>query len=490
MDRPRVKIIYTGGTVGMMPGDLGDLSSALVPRPLEESLAWRQNSGLREQMHRVGGAVGRDEEIDFEIESLSPPLDSSSMTPTNWLQIADSIAGSYADFDGFVVLHGTDTMAFTASALSFLFETLDKPIVLTGSQVPLFASRTDARANLFNSLFLASRTRGDPDLVPEVSICFGRFVLRGNRASKVSATSGDAFRSLNAEPLGVVAPGRVRVDPARVLAPRVVEGGRPVVRREMFSERALSGQIKKLELAPDMRSQEVAAELSSDTVRGVVLASYGVGNAPSDRGLHSALRDACDRGVLIVNTTQCVNGGVEMDRYAASARLLDAGVVSGDDMTHEACRAKLYWALACVDGVEAQRAAMQVSQRGEQGEDLVDVSLGSLDVSGNDGVGTGVGVKLRGELARTDGWRSATLRVSMPSFERVSGSGSPELSFWFRGARVAVMGVDSVGPVVVREVDRILSGLGGSVELEARVSEGWRARAERVSVALRGVAAV
>jgi len=332
--RPKVLLAHTGGTIGMRRGARGYAPS---PGHLAETLA-----AMPELADPTMPTV---ELLEFE-----PLLDSADMVPADWERIARSIAERYPYVDGVVVLHGTDTMAFTASALSFLLEGLAKPVIVTGSQLPLTEVRSDGRENLFASLQLAARH----DL-HEVCVYFNGRLLRGNRSTKVSASGFDAFDSPNEAPLGsvgvdiVLRPGAARPPqpgPLRVHALKDVT-------------------VAALRLFPGIRP-ELLRNVLQPPVQGVVLETYGAGNAPTrDPALLEAVRLATARGVVVVNCTQCLQGRVDMREYATGAALLDAGVVSGADMTPEAALSKLIWLLG--SGLPASEVAQRM-QRDERGE--------------------------------------------------------------------------------------------------------------------------
>jgi L-asparaginase len=309
--RARVLLVHTGGTLGMRRG--ADGSYAPAPGALAEALA---------RLPEL--ADPRLPEVVLLEEG--PLLDSSDMRPRDWQRVADAIVTHGADADGVVVLHGTDTMAYTASALSFMLAGLRRPVVLTGSQIPLAEVRSDARENLVTSLLLATA----PDLA-EVVVYLGGAVLRGNRCTKVSAGGFDAFASPNLPPLADVGV-EVRWRRELLRAP----GTGP-----LRSLRLRDVSVVALRLFPGITG-EVLRQVLQDPVRGVVLETYGSGNAPGDDGLLAALAQATARGVVVVNVTQCLRGEVVMDAYATGRRLQEAGVVSGGDMTAEAALTKLY----------------------------------------------------------------------------------------------------------------------------------------------------
>jgi len=267
----------------------------------------------------------------FELIEFSPLLDSADMRPDDWEHIARAIEARYDAFDGFVVLHGTDTMAYTASALSFLLEGLAKPVVLTGSQIPLVEVRSDARENLLTSLMLAADTE-----LAEVCLYLNGVVLRGNRSTKVSASGFDAFASPNEAPLGTVG---VAIDLQRERLRAPAAGP---LRVTPLADVAVAA----LRLFPGIRSA-LLRNVLAPPVAGLVLETFGAGNAPTlDDELFEALAEATARGVVVVNCTQCLRGRVDMGGYVGGDRLREAGVVGGADMTAEAALTKLIWLLS------------------------------------------------------------------------------------------------------------------------------------------------
>lgn len=332
--RKRVYLAYTGGTIGMRRGEAGYAPAAGY---LAERLA-----SMPELDHPDLPA--------FTLHEYSPLLDSSNVGPPEWELIARDIAGQYRDFDGFVVLHGTDTMAYTASALSFMLEGLDKPVLLTGSQIPLAEVRSDARENLITSMMLAAG-----GAISEVCLYLNGALLRGNRATKVSVGGFDAFESPNFPLLG-----RVGVDVSLrhdLLLPPAPE---PLAVRPLAE-----GRVAALRLFPGM-SARLLGRLLDDPIRGVVLETFGAGNAPTrDQELLLALARATERGMVLVNCSQCLRGTVDMSGYATGQALADAGVVSGGDMTAEAALAKLSYLLSLELSGERARELMASNLRGE-----------------------------------------------------------------------------------------------------------------------------
>ncbi len=285
-----------------------------------------------------------------ELVEFEPLLDSADNRPSDWQRMADEIAARYDQIDGVVLLHGTDTMAYTSSALAFLLEGLGKPVIVTGSQVPLGEVRSDGRENLVASLQLAART----DL-HEVCVYFAGSVMRGCRVTKVSASGFDAFEAPNEAPIG-----QVGVDIAlRAGAARPAQPG--PLRVPHLSEVT----VASLRLFPGIDARFVRNVLQAP-LAGLVLETYGTGNAPSrDRELLAALAEATERGVVVVNITQCLRGRVNMSGYATGAALQEAGVVGGADMTPEAALSKLIYLLGSGHDTAAVRRLMQEDLRGE-----------------------------------------------------------------------------------------------------------------------------
>jgi 60kDa lysophospholipase len=342
----RVLVIYTGGTIGMQdtprgyapaPGFLGQ---HLLGLPQFHD---RSHASLTTPLSRYGRRV------HYEILEYDPLLDSSNMGPDDWVKIARDIERHYDDYHAFIVLHGTDTMAYTASALSFMLENLGKPVILTGSQLPIGEARTDAIDNFLGALTIAGHYE-----IPEVCLYFDNKLLRGNRSQKVDAAGFEAFQSGNLPPLVRVGID-IHVEWDRILPPPT----RPL-RVRPFAD----VNVAALRLFPGISAAMIHNALRPP-IEGVVLESFGSGNAPDRRqDFLEALRAGSERGVVIVNVTQCMRGTVTTD-YAAGAALADVGVIGGADMTPEAALTKLAWLL----GQDLPRAEvvrlLQLNLRGE-----------------------------------------------------------------------------------------------------------------------------
>ena len=314
--KPRILIVYTGGTIGMTE-DLA--TGALVPFSFDHLMRNVPKIG------RLGYALDHVE--------IDPPIDSSNMNPAHWAQVAKMIADAYDDFDGFVVLHGTDTMAYTASALSFMLRGLAKPVILTGSQLPIGEIREDGTENLITALQIAAARTGDgAPMVQEVAISFGRHLWRGNRAMKVSSTNFGAFASYNYPPLA-------DMDLHIVYRERLL--ARPAADATLAPLYAMDDAVAVAFLYPGITEAVLRPQLLAPGAKAVVLRTFGAGNAPTETWFTDLVAEAVGAGKVVVNVTQCPAGGVEEKRYATGDALAKAGVVSGCDMTCEAAIAKL-----------------------------------------------------------------------------------------------------------------------------------------------------
>lgn len=336
----RVLLIYTGGTIGM---GRNAQTGALEP------LDFRH---LAENMYEFGYL-----NVGIDTYQFSPPIDSSDMTPREWAMLVRIIVERYDEYDGFVILHGTDTMAYTASALSYMLENLTKPVILTGSQLPIGQLRTDGKENLLTSIELASSYDGDGHpMVPEVCIYFSGHLLRGNRSTKRNADGFNAFDSYNYPHLcdaGV----HLRFHRPVILSP---DWDKPLV-----PHYEMDSHVLVFSLFPGIQESIFRGILRGTGVRSMVIRTFGSGNAPHQPWLQHLFREASDSGVTVVNISQCVKGTVEMGLYDAGHHLQDAGVVSGRDSTVEAAVTKLMYLQARYDDPTEIRRQMNLNLRGE-----------------------------------------------------------------------------------------------------------------------------
>lgn len=316
----KVLLIYTGGTIGM---GCNPKTGALEPLNFDHLLSNLPEFSLLQ--------------TEVNTYQFTPPIDSSDMSLRRWAQLVRIIADNYNAYDGFVVLHGTDTMAYTASALSFMLENLTKPVILTGSQLPIGQLRTDGKENLLTSIELAAAFGEDGHpMVPEVCIYFSGRLLRGNRSTKENADGFNAFNSFN--------------------YPHLCEAGvefqfnthyilKPDYTKPMIPHFAMDPNVVVFSLFPGIQENVVRHMIEAPELRGIVMRSFGSGNAPQKPWLIRLLKDATQRGVTVVNISQCVAGFVKMERYDTGFQLQDTGVVSGGDSTVETAITKLMFLL-------------------------------------------------------------------------------------------------------------------------------------------------
>lgn len=338
--RPKILIIYTGGTIGM------------IENPTTGALEPFDFGYLIDNVPRI-------KRLDYDIDSFQfeVPIDSSAMTPSHWEDIAYTIECFYNDYDGFVVLHGTDTMAYTASALSFMLENLRKPVVITGSQLPIGEVRTDGEENLITSLQVAAaRTPDGSPMLEEVTILFENYLWRGNRATKYSADNFNAFKSSNFPRLAKIGMGIT-------FRPDVL--WRPREQAPLKVHYGIDTNVMYLSIFPGITVEMLSHMFATPGLRGVVMKTYGAGNAPTDKRFLKVLREAVDRGLVIVNISQCDNGMVDPHRYATSTGLYSAGVISGHDLTSEAALTKLMFLFGQKYDVPEVKRLMEIPLVGE-----------------------------------------------------------------------------------------------------------------------------
>jgi L-asparaginase len=336
----KVLLIYTGGTIGM---GKNPLTGALEPLDFNNVVA-----NVPEFKYITS---------DIDTYQFNPPIDSSDMTPQLWAELVTIISTRYDDYDGFIILHGTDTMAYTASALSFMLENLTKPVVLTGSQLPIGQLRTDGKENLLTSIELAGMTdsKGYP-IVPEVCIYFNGRLIRGNRSTKQNADGFNAFESFNYPHLCDVGVN-MSFHRHHILKPDYT--------KPMVPHTTMDPNVIVFSLFPGIQENVVRHVLDAPELKGIVTRSFGSGNAPQKSWIKQLLKEAAQRGITIVNISQCLKGTVEMARYDTGYHLKDAGVISGLDCTVEAAVTKLMYLHGRYDDPEIIREKMSQSIAGE-----------------------------------------------------------------------------------------------------------------------------
>lgn len=338
--KPRILIIYTGGTIGM------------IENPETHSLQPFDFTHLIDNVPKI-------KKLDYGIDNIqfNPPIDSSDMSPRHWVEIARHIDENYDKFDGFVVLHGTDTMAYTASALSFMLENLHKPVIITGSQLPIGEVRTDGEENLITALQIAAATdiNGEP-MVREVAILFEDYLWRGNRSTKMSADNFNAFKSNNYPSLAKIGLGIHFNEEAlwRVQA-----------KRPLNVQYGMDQAVMIIDLNPGITEGILRHQLSTPGVKGIVLKTYGAGNAPTESWFTESIKEAIDREIVILNVTQCVNGGVHTRRYVSGNQLASTGVISGHDITSEAAITKMMYLFGLGLSTSEVRRYLECSLCGE-----------------------------------------------------------------------------------------------------------------------------
>ncbi|WP_236559818.1 asparaginase [Colwellia sp. 20A7] len=335
LKKKNIYVAYTGGTIGMKKSDQGYIP---VKGHLTDSI-----NALPE--------FYREEMPEFTINEYHPLIDSSNMTPSDWQRIADDIKKHYDDYDGFVVLHGTDTMAYTSSALSFMFENLNKPIIVTGSQIPLSQLRSDGQVNVLNSLYIAANYP-----INEVGLFFNNKLYRGNRSIKAYADGFNAFDSPNMPPL-IEAGININVIAGKISDQCVYAP--PVIVRDITPQ-----PIGVVHLYPGI-SSDVIENVIRQPVKALIIRSYGVGNAPQDPALLACLTKAKEQEIVVINCSQCIKGMVNMSGYATGNALNQAGVISGHDMTLEATLTKLHYLLSQNLSYAETCRLMEVNLRGE-----------------------------------------------------------------------------------------------------------------------------
>jgi L-asparaginase len=334
----KILLIYTGGTIGMVhDADSG----SYIPFDFEN---------LQAQIPELNQL-----DCALEVTSYEPSIDSSNMHPKIWVQLGQTIEENYDKYDGFVILHGSDTMAYTSSALSFILENLNKPVILTGSQLPSGVPRTDAKENLITAIEIAASQRDGKPEVPEVAVYFEYQLYRGNRTHKVNAEHFEAFESVNYPAL---AEAGVHIKFNRRYTQNVND-------EKLIVHKEFNPNIGVLKLFPGITESTVNCILTAPKTEGIILESYGSGNAPTYKWFLKAIKEATEKGIIILNVSQCQGGSVDLGRYETSKALKDMGVLSAYDMTFEAALTKLMFVLEYSKDTERRMQLLTTNLQGE-----------------------------------------------------------------------------------------------------------------------------
>ncbi|MFW5978934.1 MAG: asparaginase [Bacteroidia bacterium] len=334
-----ILIIYTGGTIGM------------VRNPETGTLSPFDFSHIHEQVPELKGFGYKIETVTF-----SSLIDSSDVSPEFWIKLTDIIQQKYDDYDGFIILHGTDTMAYTASALSFMLDNLQKPVILTGSQLPIGTLRTDGKENLITAVEIAAAKKDNQPLVPEVALYFENALYRGNRTTKVSSEHFNAFTSPNYPKLAEIGIN-IKYNFGSIRYPTNFKKLKPY--------RNIEPNVGVLKIYPGLQKHTAEALMFSENLKAIILETYGSGNAPQNSWFLNLLKDVVKNNMIVLNVTQCLAGEVDMNKYENGKQLLEAGVISGHDITFEAALVKLMFLLGNYSDPEEIKKLLNKSIKGE-----------------------------------------------------------------------------------------------------------------------------